>query len=509
MNNTRLPTWLSNYFREHPDRGLWQFILGVGGIILTIHFAYIGFFPDLDWQSSLALLAIIALSGLFIWTFICLAMVFPSQTWAMFLDGINKQTDAAAIPTPTSEETSAKQAEKSRKVPKKLLFASVRGRLRLPEKVRKTLKNFEDEVSILKLGILFGVPPFVPVLAIGVMIWLGRGESFITSPLGVASLILLIFPASVAVYQLKSCIRALGKGFQSIGFWRYSGAVLLGGIVFVIPVMLTNAFVYSRYNPSPWKMTIFIFGVGLCFLYNLMAFRRWLDNSLRETEGAGLLKAFFIGVALLVSVLGMTENWVLIPEGLASLYGIGNVKGVTLTLDREGCAAADELGLGAAKKEGGELCRLENVTVLNRLGATYYVETPEGTRFTLPSSSVKSLESPAPALLEIKIEPVADANGRRTVKLTLTNHSETEIDEVDAHVEVRDAEGRLLWQTKIVIKFVNLPAGQSQKQSFDFPLPSNPAQINYYVFLSRYGKELPYVRMMETVKPIGYEWTAL
>jgi hypothetical protein len=70
MNETRIPTWLSNYFRTNPASTIWQAALGIGGIILAIHFAYIGFFPDLDWKSSLVLLATIALTGLFIWSFI-------------------------------------------------------------------------------------------------------------------------------------------------------------------------------------------------------------------------------------------------------------------------------------------------------------------------------------------------------------------------------------------------------------------------------------------------------
>jgi hypothetical protein len=95
----RLPFSISidknaSYPEAFPVSVAWQAIIGIGGVILTIHFAYIRFFPDLDWQSSVCLLAVVALTGLLIWSFICLLMVFPSYVWMMFLEDVGEKTDA-------------------------------------------------------------------------------------------------------------------------------------------------------------------------------------------------------------------------------------------------------------------------------------------------------------------------------------------------------------------------------------------------------------------------------
>jgi hypothetical protein len=370
QNAVTMPTWLAEHFRANPVSVAWQAIIGIGGVILTIHFAYIRFFPDLDWQSSVGLLAVVALTGLFIWSFICLLMVFPSYVWMMFLEDVGEKTDADV--TPSSGRGDA---------------AAVNG-------TRDAEEPTAPPTSLFRAGLLFILPLLVLCALIIVVLWAGWGVAF---EYVASQTIIFIFTSLVAsyfVFKFTDKSRALGPRFSRLSFWRYFGAVLFGSVVSAMPVMVTYAFVYSRYNPAPWKAMMFIVAIGLSFLYNLAALKRGLDDSPRRTGRSSFLGAMFVGAILLISVFALTGNWVLIPEGVASLYGIGNVKGATLLLDKEGCAIAENLELETEKKEGSEWCRLENINILNRLGATYYIETPDGTKFTLPSSSVRSREVP-------------------------------------------------------------------------------------------------------------------
>jgi hypothetical protein len=146
-------------------------------------------------------------------------------------------------------------------------------------------------------------------------------------------------------------------------------------------------------------------------------------------------------------------------------------------------------------KENSEECRLENVTILNRLGATYYIETSEGTTFTLPNSAVKSRELPAPALLEANIEPVGGNEGSKALKLTLRNLSRDEITDITARVEIRGGDGRLRQSDSV--EFGDLLVGQNRDQRLNLSLDSYAGESSYFVFLSRHGRELPYIKKWE------------
>jgi hypothetical protein len=340
------------------------------------------------------------------------------------------------------------------------------------------------------LALLFGFPPLFFCLVAVLVLVAGGGEAFanvFSVPVIFAG---TIFITSCSVYYFTSSVRALGPRFKTLGYGRYFLAVFCGSIVLAIPIMLMNAFVYSRYNPNPWKAIIFIVAIVLGFLYNLVALRQWLDDSPQERKGAGFLGAISVGSIFLVCLLAMTGNWVLIPEGIAYLYGIGNIEGATLLLDKEGCSTAQ--GLGVRKKpEVNEGCRLDNVKILNRLGTTYYIKTPEGIAFTLPSSSVKSHEVQASVLLEVNVEQVGDAAGGGT-KVTLTNSYHDEIDNISVRVELLDEDGHLRQSRSVEVG--KIPPGQQEEITLDLPLPSYSGQRNYYVFLSRRGKELSYKR---------------
>lgn len=493
-----MPAWAVEYFKANPLSVAWQSMLAIGGVILALHFIHIGFFPDMDWQSSLGLVAIVALTGLLVWCFISLMLVFPAFTWSVVLEGLDKKTDsltssggeklgeARAVPdTPTPEQGSPTPpaAHPSPPAP-----PSGEPEQAQPDATSKSGAGKKGP-AMGRLALLFGLPTLVlwgslvAIIAKDVR-WIYEREWLMT--LGIVAVILV---SSFAAYWFWGGGKVLGPRFKRMGYWRYFLAALVGSVVSVAPVALTYTLAYSRFSHTPDKAIVFTAAALLAFLFNLAVFRRWLVGSARGTSPGMLPQAALLGTFGMASLIAMTGNWVLIPEGVAYLYGIGNLEGVTLVLDKEGCGVASKAGLGPELDAEGEWCRLPGVKILNRLGTTYYVRSPRGAHFTLPGSSVKSYELPPPAIAVVRVEPIVEAGVYKSVAVTITNRYTEALTNITAHVEFRDSAGRLV-QSKPLF-FDELPAGQERRGDVT-PDPVAGVDLNYRVVLTRYGRRLPY-----------------
>jgi hypothetical protein len=340
-----------------------------------------------------------------------------------------------------------------------------------------------------RLAVLFGLPTLMLWLAIVVIIALDVGAIY--ESWWLMTLVTIVTPLlfSLVAYRGARGGNALGPRFNRMGYWRYFFATLICGVVFVAPVTLTHTLAYSRFSHTPGKAVVFTAAALLAFLFNLAVFRRWLAGSARRTSLGMLPQAALLGTFGLASLIAMTGNWVLIPEGVAYLYGIGNLEGTTLVLNKEGCGVASKAGLGPELDADGEWCRLPGVKILNRLGTTYYVRSPRGGNFTLPSSSVKSYELPPPAVAAVHLEPTVEAGVYKSIAVTVTNKSGVTLRHVIADVEFRDVAGRLTQSQRL--PFDELPAGQELRRDVT-PTPGTMVDSNCRVVLTRYGRRLPY-----------------
>lgn len=171
---------------------------------------------------------------------------------------------------------------------------------------------------------------------------------------------------------------------------RYLFAVVTGSIIWFVPIFLIYVLTYSKYNTSPAKPVAFAGAVLIGFLFNVAAFQRWLRGTHGRSARASFTGSLLVGAVLSLGITAATGNWVLLPEGIARLYAIGNIDSADLILNKEGCDIAKALKLNLEQETGAEMCRLPKVKILNRLGKTYYVESQGGVKFTLPSEVVKS-----------------------------------------------------------------------------------------------------------------------
>ena len=495
-----LPAWTVEYFKANPLSSAWQSMLAIGGVILALHFVHIGFFPDMDWQSSLALVAIVALTGLLIWCFICFMLVFPSFTWSVVLEDLEKTPDTSTESvvdkpgqapvgpdTSTTEQSVLTLPVSSHTSPPAPPSGEPAEQARPDTTPRAGVVTQEPAMG--RLGVLFGLPTLMLWLAIVVIVTLDIKAVY--DSWWLMTLVTIVAPLlfSLVAYRGARGRDALGPRFNRMGYGRYFFASLIGGVVFVVPVTLTHTLAYSRFSYTPGKAVVFTVAALLAFLFNLAVFRRRLAGPARRTSLGMLSQVALFGTFGVASLIAMTGNWVLLSEGVAYLYGIGNLEGATLVLDKEGCGVASKAGLGPELDADGEWCRLPGVNILNRLGTTYYVRSPRGGNFTLPSSSVKSYELPPAAVAAIHLEPTVEAGVYKSIAVTVTNKSGVTLRHVIADVEFRDVAGRLTQSYRF--PFDELPAGQELRRDVT-PTPGTMVDSNCRVVLARYGQRLPY-----------------
>lgn len=478
ISNKTMPSWLSDYLKNNPLTVVWQSALVVGAFILAIHFLYIGFFPDLDWQASLALIGIIALTGLFIWCFISLMLIFPSFVWSTILEDMKEDQPSRKAP-PTQAVTGARSGKS-------------------PSKSKgDPHKNSKRDwwAWLWRIGLLFGAPTLAFWTVVFVTILFDIETIYDSFWLMTVVLVLLPILVCVPVFLFIDKGVAFGSHFKKIGFGRYFVAVFFGSVVFCAPLFLIYALVYSKYNTSPFntvsgRLITFSFAILLGFFYNLAAFKRWMSDSKRSRPLSGFLEAFLLGSVILVGLFSATGNSVLIPEGIANLYGIGNMEGATLILDKDGCSMARQMGLGVRAEQDSEWCRLSHIKILNRLGTTYYLRSPRGADFTLPSAAVRSYEIPSSPYVLIHVKSEIEGGAYKLIMLTITNISGTELDDLTVSIEFCDRSGKSCHPESLSLG--KLQPNQSHKWNLNVIQPLS-AELWLDAAVARYGRQLSYV----------------
>jgi hypothetical protein len=365
------PAWLTDYLRANLMAVVWQSAVVLGGVILAVHFLYIGFFPELDWQSSLALLAVIALTGLSIWVLICLLLTFPSFVWLTFLEDLVEGPpvgDAAHHPVIDSPPSGAYHVAGP--------------------------PDGTAGLSWWKPSLLFGGPALFFWLLFALVVWFRPALANEAPGWTLLALFAVTAVAGLITYHAVGGRDVPGPRLRPLRRPRYLLAALAGSLVSFVPVFLTYLLAYSRYNTTGMRPLTFAGAALIGFMFNGAALQRWLRGGPRRGVLASFTGSLLVGGMLALSITAATGNWVLIPEGVARLYALGSIEAADLVLDKEGCAVAKALKVNPEPVAETELCRLPRVKIKNRLGKTYYVEAQGGIKFTLPSGVVKSEQLP-------------------------------------------------------------------------------------------------------------------
>jgi hypothetical protein len=356
----------------------WRMMLLLGGLFTLFFFIHINFLPEIDLANSTALLASIALIGLFLTSLLCALFIAPSFILRlMFEAGIAKHdeenaateqsvkniviaeqninlvalgknvssNDAAVMPTTTDTNTTTHQVNVATSTSSNIVT-----------QLSHQLNNDKHTFWIRAL--------FSSILAIGFQIlaisYGGYSEWFWAMlVVGIASVLGLLW--------LKKSIKNNGSIFLT-----YSA---LTALWFCLDTLMALPFLTSFKGESEGSLPNELFFWFLCLAF--------INIQLAGIEKGKLWYApIFFGAISLILFLSLTNNSSLVTVSALRSLKLGEISGVSMVVTKTGysmiCKSVCSDSCPIAKDE--EYFVVRPVTILSRIGSQYLVNINENSR---------------------------------------------------------------------------------------------------------------------------------
>lgn len=345
---TRYWSQLREYSERNPKKALatllaaaYGFITGVGALAIILYIGRIGEMPfDVDAGQYGIQFFLIGLTICFILSALVFYLGYPGAILSMFVEG-NRRLQS-------------------------LLYPTGRG---------TAVKQFRKRVLIIF------APLAAAVVAFNLYLWaqLTPSTSWQQTRMGQSAVlfagvsICLAFCSAVGVYRLRKSLKDAAT---------YCASLISIFIFFGAPALLLYTLALGK--DEPLNLIEMLAAQLLILLLNLATHR-----SLSTTGQLGdCLKA---GAGALVLVFFMLGLWQVFPKGVVRMYGIGNVSGVTLNIDRRARGVLDAADVPVQCAPDGERCTARGLKLRLKTRSTFYLSyrTDDGriTRFELPRSA--------------------------------------------------------------------------------------------------------------------------
>lgn len=317
----------------------WSALLLIGGGVFVSYYGMIGYMPDFDLKSSVAITAAAAVTSILLVMGSMLMMVFPGIFWS----GVWKES-----------------------------FVSELG-------VKSFWENKGDGASFFWVMFWFSIPvlSLLPVPA-----WF-----FFDG--GCLSVLFLIIPAMffLGCYFYFYIFRNVSgwKSFIEVFVLAFSSFMSLVFLVFPLFIVFLVVKVRPELDGD----------VKLFYLISLSLFVIFVNvlSAAPYREGRSLISWFFVSCLGFVALFVITGVVKEIPKEIMRVYKFGNVEASELVVGERGCELLGDLEVRAFSKKSGN-CVLLDAKILSRLGREVYIEISDGEseslRFTVPSSYVLS-----------------------------------------------------------------------------------------------------------------------
>lgn len=375
---------------------VWLVFLALGGGILSLYYARIGYLPDIEWRSFLVYLAAASFIGGGVGVLLALSLLLPGLIWAECL-----LCDPGLVKLFCYENG------------KELCLRTVLKYLGLPFFVALMISHFAlkaDQIwpSEKHLAIAYSV---ISILLLVVTFWVvhhrfNSHAALISEGLReerkrryASEKETANTSARVDNQSSNTSARVEGQSRDEQGknsidlevkrrLVKYSSWFALSVFLSQISMLL----IYRLSGKLPWFYFFFLCGVctvGVWISNHVVALR--YGHSPRQAVAASLVAAAVLLFAAdrfsLVS--GVTS----LSEGVMSYYGFGTDHKVTLLVNDEGATIIRSLGLPCEAWGG-----VYDVEILSRLGSEYYLRVGHtddnaGRTFVLPKSTVRSFLS--------------------------------------------------------------------------------------------------------------------
>jgi hypothetical protein len=329
----------------------WSVFLFVGGLFFLVYFASIGFMPEIDLKTSVALLAVSALTGGFLLLILGVYLLAPGLIWVLNANLRESLKSPTWFKLPMGG----------------VIFGLILSAFLIPQWTNIIFYFFI--LIPLPFLLLYGIE--LKKLYYKPNIW---QRLRIKKPY-------LFFIKMLR--KLKPIVMRVG-GFYFI--------FLMSIAPLVVPFLIMG--VYLGKNPeSTTKDLTVVLSVGLLI---------WITNSLlvESFSISRYLALFATNLFFFFLLLGIGT---LIPNRMISIYKFGNLPNASLVLDETGCSIVQHHGVKVtpytpnsttATTPSPKTCSLSKVTIHSRLGSTYYLEAPHNentsVHFTIPAQRVLS-----------------------------------------------------------------------------------------------------------------------
>lgn len=346
---------------------VWLIFLAIGGGILALYYARIGYLPDMEWKAVIIYLFIGTLVGGAIGLLLTISLFVPGFIWSEFI--IFDPSLNFSYMAPGNERAG---------------------------------KEPNRELCILTMIRYLGLPYIVAVLLSHVFLVVGKITFWIFAVVILAAVFwfmwsrfkdLLESPTAPEGGTCSGGASIVDKQLFKYSFW------------FTLSVFLSQISTYVIYwfSGRPGELSLLHNGPGglswhswmndqlpIFIILTLMcAIGQWGANQViavlyRSHPSQAIVTALLVAGLLLFTA----DRFSSLSVRLLSSYGFGGESSITLVMNKDGAGIVNKLGLTPST----ETMTLEKVEILSKVG-DYYLFSIDNKTFTLPKSDVLSMQS--------------------------------------------------------------------------------------------------------------------
>lgn len=317
---------------------LWVILFGFGGGLLSLYYAGLGYFPDIEWQESIAYLGSLTLTGFFLFLVYGLLLFLPGWIWSEFL-----------LPDPHL---------------KKIFFYQEEG----------------TELFCIKSTFLYFAGPFLVFMA-AVHAFLVFKSTRETPNLVALSAITLTVVSGWVWRRFQDLCTEQKLHCESRHLVRYVALFTLSSALGFFALLIIHWSSTTDVDRlMPWICTTVVVATNL-FVAVLFS------THARESIALAIVSALSL---LVLGDLIVKEKESRMSSRIMSSFGLGYERPVDLLVKKESAEILDGLGISYRCTHTENSLKIRNIDILSRLGDNYFLRSDESRNFLLPKKMVIS-----------------------------------------------------------------------------------------------------------------------
>ena len=338
-------------FKADTSLVIWLVFLALGGGLLALYYARIGYLPDIEWSSSIIYLAVASFIGGGVGMLLAMSVLLPGVIWSEFLLSDCKLRRSFCY-SEVGEELCVK--------------------------------------SILKyLGIPFGVVLLISHFSLKASVTVGSARIEVIPYFVICAILLLItwFVVMRPIFERLLAEDQTVRDEKHKRTFKYASW-------FTLSVLLNQISMLVIYRLSGRPEATYFFVLTVICTTGVLISNHVVAIRYRQHPRQAVLASLVAAALLLFAAdrLSSSEGTPSLSEVVMSHYGFGSSQTFALVVNDEGAAIIKKLKLTNITLDEERLCCVE---ILSKLGSDYYLRIGgrRGTTFTLPKTAVRSQAS--------------------------------------------------------------------------------------------------------------------